>query len=151
MSVEQWAILALVILVPLLEGLARLWRTRTSDPQNDVGPADGAAEARASGRWSPLQTPHVDDDVLHAAGQTAIQPRPPLPPPLPQHAAAPLLSLARLPASRATSSSSRSGSLERQKRVQSPLRRDPAVRWLRPMRNLRRAIVLATILAPPAR
>ena len=147
MSVEQWAILALVILVPLLEGVARLWRTRTSHPQN-VWPAAHLGEAPASRRWSPLPI-RVDDDVLHAAGQTAIQPRPPLPPPLPQHASAPLLSLARLPASPATSSTG-SGSREGQKRVQRPLRGDPVVRWLRPTRNLRRAIVLATILGPPS-
>jgi hypothetical protein len=149
MSVEQWAILALVILVPLLEGVARLWRTRTSQPQ-DVRPFAHLGDAPASRRRSPLPT-HVDDDVLHAAGQTAIQPRPALPPPLPADAAPPLLSLARLPASRATSSSSGSGSLAGEKRVQSLPRHDPVVRWLRPTRNLRRAIVLATILGPPAR
>jgi hypothetical protein len=149
MSVEQWVILALVILVPLLEGVARRWRTRTSDPGN-VGPAAQLGEAPGSRRWSPLPN-HIDDDVLHAARQTAIQPRPPLPPPLPQHASAPLLSLAGLPASRATSSSSGSGSLDGQKRVQRPLRRDPVAQWLRPPRNLRHAMVLAIILGPPAR
>jgi hypothetical protein len=149
MSVEQWAILALVILVPLLETVARLWRTRTSQPQ-DVRPSAHLGDAPAARRWSPLPT-HVDDDLLHAASQTAIQRQPPLPPPLPQHASVPLPSLARLPASRAISSSSGSGSLERQKRVHSRRRRDPVMRWLRPTRNLRRAIVLATILGPPAR
>jgi hypothetical protein len=147
MSVEQWAILALVILVPLLEGVARLWRTWTSDPQ-DVWPAAHVGEAPASHRLSPLPI-RVDDDVLHAGGQTAIQPRPALPPPLPQHASAPLLSVSHPPASPATSST-RTGSREGQKRVQRPLRGDPVVRWLRPTRNLRRAIALATILGRPS-
>ncbi len=146
MSLEQWGILALVILLPLLEAVARLLRTRTSRPQ-DGGPGDHVAQAPVSRRWSALPNRHADDDVLHAAEQTAIRPQPPMPPPLPQPASAPVL--ARLPAGPATSSTG-SGSREGQKRVQKPLRGDPVVRWLRPTRNLRRAIVLATILGPPS-
>ena len=148
MSLEQWGILALVILVPLLEAVARLLRTRTSRPQ-DGGPGDHVAQAPVSRRWSALPNRHADDDVLHAAEQTAIRPQPPMPPPLPQPASAPVLSLARLPASHATSSTG-SASREAQRRVQRPLRGDPVVRGLRPVRDLRRAIVLATILGPPS-
>jgi hypothetical protein len=147
MSLEQWGILALVILVPLLEGVVRRWRTRTSHPQTG-GPGDHVAETPASRHRSSLPNRYADDDVLHTAEQTAIPPRPALPPPLPQPASAPVL--ARLPASHATSSTG-SGSREDQKRVQRPVRGDPVVRWLRPTRNLRRAIVLATILGPPSR
>jgi hypothetical protein len=151
MSLEQWGILALVILLPLLEGVARLLRTRTNHPQNGGRPAGQVAEA-ASRRRSPLPNQQADDEGLHAVEQTAIPPLPSLPPPLPPAASAPVVSLARLAASHATSSSggsSGSRSRETARRVQQPLRGDPVGRWLRPGRNLRRAIVLATILGPP--
>jgi hypothetical protein len=42
-----------------------------------------------------------------------------------------------------------SGSFEAQRRVQRPVCGDALVQWLRPVRNLRRAIVVATIVGPP--
>ena len=150
MSLEQWGILALVILVPLLEGAIRLRRTRTSHPQSG-GPGDHVAQGLASRQWSSLPNRQADDDGIHAAEQAAIPPRPSLPPPLPQPASAPVVSLVRLTASHATSSgASGPRSREAASGVQKPLRGDPVVRWLRPVRNLRRAFVLATILGPPS-
>ena len=149
MSLEQWGILALVILVPLLEGVVRLGRKSTSHPQNG-GPGDQVAQTPVSRRWSSLPNRHADDDVPHAAEQTAIPQGLSLPPPpLPQPASAPVLSLARF--LRATRPRPQGQpSREAQRRVQRPLRGDPVVRGLRPVRDLRRAIVLATILGPPS-
>ena len=150
MSLEQWGILALVILVPLLEGVARLRRTPTSHPQNGERLGDHVVDAE-SRPGAPLPKRHVGDDELHAADQTAI-PTGPSPPPLPQRASTSVVSLARLAATRATSSEEGPGSRSREAHghVQKPLRGDPVVQWLRPVRNLRRAIVLATILGPPS-
>lgn len=118
MSIEQWAVLALVVFLPLLEGVARLQRTRASSG----GPSDRVAQAPKAQRG--------------------------LPPPLPQPASQSTMSLSGLPASNA-STTKRSGPFEAHTRTQKPAARDAAVQWLRPVRNLRRAIVVATILGPP--
>jgi hypothetical protein len=144
MSIEQWGVLALVILLPLLEGLARLRRTRVSDRSSDrVAQAPPAAR-----RGAPLSNRHVSDSVMGAAETSAIPLPPSLPPPLPQPASDAAVPLAPLRASQ-TPVSKGLGSLEAQRRVQRPLSGDAVVQWLRPTRNLRRAIVVATILGPP--
>ena len=114
MSIEQWVVLALFILLPLLEGVARLRRTRVS-ADSVMGPAETSA----------------------------------IPPPPPRPASDAAVALAPLRASQTRVSSRGSGSLEAQRRVQTPVYRDSLVQWLRPVRNLRRAIVVATILGPP--
>jgi hypothetical protein len=111
MSVEQWAVLALLILVPLLEGVARLRRTRVGDD----APSDRIAQ---------VPTP-------------------------PQPASDAAVPLGPLPASQAPVFKA-SRSLAVHRRVERPLSGDALVQWLRPSRNLRRAIVVATILGPPA-
>jgi hypothetical protein len=145
MSIEQWGVLALVILLPLLEGLARLRRTRVSDDRSSDRVAQAPPAAR---RGAPLSNRHVSDSVMGAAETSAIPPPPSLPPPLPQPASDAAVPLAPLRASQ-TPVSKGSGSLEAQRRVQRPLSGDAVVQWLRPTRNLRRAIVVATILGPP--
>lgn len=148
MSIEQWVILALVMLLPLLEGAARLRRTRTSRSQNGER-GNPVTEAPTSRRSSSLRNRDAHDRVMRAAEQMAV-PLPPLPPLLPQPASDPDVSRSRLPASHA-SSSKKSGSSEAQRRVGRTLRGDAVVQWLRPVRNLRSAVVLATILGPPSR
>jgi hypothetical protein len=144
MSIEQWGVLALFILLPLLEGVARLRRTRVSDDR----PRQGGAQARpAARRGAPLSNRHVSDSVLGAAETSAIPP-PSLPPPSPQLVSDPAVALAPLPASQ-TPVSKGSRSPDAQRRLQRPLSGDAVVQWLRPTRNLRRAIVVATILGPP--
>jgi hypothetical protein len=145
MSVEQWAVLALVILVPLLEGVARLRRTRVSDD----GPSDRVAQAPPPApRGTPRSNRNVSDTARRAAEASAIPPPPPLAPTLPQpasDAAVPLgpLHVSQTPVFEASRSPGVHGRVER------PLSGDALVQWLRPSRNLRRAIVVATILGPP--
>lgn len=147
MSVEQWGVLALFILLPLLEGVARLRRTRVSD---DRPSSDRAAQApQAARRAAPLANRHVSDGVMGTAETSAIPPPPSLPPPLPQPASDAAVALAPLPATQTRVSSRGSGSFEAQRRVQRPVCGDAIVQWLRPVRNLRRAIVVATIVGPP--
>jgi hypothetical protein len=93
-----------------------------------------------------LRRTRVSDD---RPGDRVAQAPPALPPPLPRPASAAAVALAPLRASQTRVSSRGSGSLEAQRRVQTPVYRDSLVQWLRPVRNLRRAIVVATILGPP--
>jgi hypothetical protein len=145
MSVEQWAVLALVILVPLLEGVARLRRTRVSDD----GPSDRVAQAPPPARRGvPPSNRNVSASVTGASEASTIPPPQPLPPPLPQPASGAAVPLAPLRASQ-TPVSNASGSFGAQSRIGRPLPGDAMVQWLRPGRNLRRAIVVATILGPP--
>jgi hypothetical protein len=137
MSIEQWGVLALVVLLPLLQGVAGLRRTRASNG----GPSDRVAQAPTSRRGLPLSDRDADDHVVRAAKQVAIPP-PSLPPPLPQPAAQPAISLSGLPATHASSSQG-SGSFEPYTRTQKPRAGDAVVQWLRPVRELRRAIVVA--------
>jgi hypothetical protein len=145
MSVEQWVVIALFILLPLLEGVARLRRTRVSDDR----PSDRVAQAPPAARGAPLSNRPVSDSVMGAAETSAISPPPSLPPSLPQPASDAAVALAPLRASQTRVSSRGSGSFEAQRRVQRPVCGDALVQWLRPVRNLRRAIVVATILGPP--
>jgi hypothetical protein len=135
MAIEQWGLLALLLLLPLLEGVSRLRRTL-----RDV------AQAPTSRRGVPL--PNRDtDSVVQAAKQVAIPP-PSRPQPLRQAASQPAISLSDLSASPASSSKG-SGSGETRMPTQKPVASNAVVPWLRPVRNLRRAIVVATILGPP--
>lgn len=143
MSVEQWGILALVVLLPLLEAIARLRRARI----NNDRPSDRVAQAPPSTRRAiPLAARNVSNRVM-GAETAAIRPPPSLPRLLPQPALDPAVPLAVRASQTPQSKASRSP--EAHGRVQGPLPIDGVVQWLRPIRNLRRAIVAATILGPP--
>ena len=141
MSIEQWGVLALFVLLPLLEGVVRLRRTLALNS----GASDDVAQAPTARRRLPLPNWDADDDDVRAAKQSAI---PPSLPPLSLPAPEPAVSLSGLPARR-PSSSKGSGSFEARPGNQKPAAGDAVVQWLRPVRNLRRAIVVATILGPP--
>ena len=143
MSVEQWGFLALVVLLPLLEGVARLRRAHASRGET----TERLGEVRASRRGIPLPIPNADGNVVRAAKQMTIPP-PSLPPPLPQPVTTAAKSLYGLPASRASSLKS-SASLEAHTGAVTPVADNAVMPWLRPVGNLRRAIVMATILGPP--
>jgi hypothetical protein len=143
MSVEQWAVLALVVLLPLLEGVARFRRAHASNG----GAIEHVGEARTSRRGSSLPNRDVDHPVVLAAKQRVVSPPPSLPPPLPQPGPLAAISRSRLSASR--TSSKDSASVEAHTTNGKSVGGDPVVQWLRPVRNLRRAIVVATILGPP--
>ena len=130
MSAEQWVVLALVILLAFLEGVSRRRRTRASDSER----SDRVARAPASGRRLQLPNANADDNLLRAVTQRVVPP-PSLPPPLPQPASRPGRFLP--------------GSLDAQTRSPRPLVGKAVAHWLRPVRNLRRAVVVATILGPP--
>lgn len=138
MSAEQWGLLALFVLLPLLEWAARFRRAHARKGQA----TDQVGEVRAPRRGSSLPNRDVDDKV---AAKPAVSPPRSLPPPLPQRAPPPAISPSRLAARR--TSSRDSASLAAHTRSDNPS--DPVVQWLRPVRNLRRAIVVATILGPP--
>ena len=141
MSVEQWGVLALVVLLPLLEGVARLRRAHASRSET----AERLGEVRTSRRGIPL--PNADGNVVRAAKQMT-NPPPSLPPPLPQPVTTAAKSLYGLPASRASSLKS-SASFEAHTRTGTLVADNAVVQWLRPVRNLRHAVVVATILGPP--
>jgi hypothetical protein len=143
MSVEQWGVLALFVLLPLLEGVARLRRAHASSG----GAIDHVGEVRTSQRGSSLPNRDVDHPVVLAAKQRVVSPPPSLPPPLPPLVPPPAISLSRLAASR--TSYKNSASIEAHTTHGKSVGADPVVQWLRPVRNLRRAIVVATILGPP--
>ena len=118
MSTEQWVVIALFILLPLLEAVARWRRTRIGGNR----PNDRVVQAPPA-RRAPLSNRRVSDGVMGTAETSAIPPSP-----LPKaasNAAAPLASLG-----------AHAGG-------------DALVQSLRTVRNLRRAIVVATILGPP--
>ena len=143
MSVEQWGVLALFVLLPLLEGVARFRRAGAANG----GAIDHVAEARTSQRGSSPPSPDVDPPVVVAAKQRVVSPAPSLPPPLPQPVPSPAVSLSRLAESR--TSYKNSASVEAQTTIGKSVAGDSVVQWLRPVRNLRHAIVVATILGPP--
>ena len=145
MSVEQWGVLALVVLLPLLEGVARLRRSYASNGEA----TDRIGEARTSRGGITPPIPDAGGTAVRAAKQVGSPP-PSLPPPLPQLASAPAISRSTLSA-RHASSFKTSASFEAHTRTGKPVASDAVVQWLRPVRNLRRAIVVATILAPPSR
>jgi hypothetical protein len=143
MSVEQWGVLALVVLFPLLQGVARLRRAHASNREA----ADRLRQVQASQRGVSLPNQDAHDAVVRGA-KDVVSRLPSLPPPLPQRASSPSISLAGLPASHARSSNG-SASVEAYTMNRKSVAGDPVVPWLRPVRNLRRAIVVATILGPP--
>jgi hypothetical protein len=143
MSVEQWGVLALVVLLPLLQGVARFRRAHASNGEA----IDRVGEVRTLHRGLSLPNRDADDRVGLAAKQM-VSPPPSLPPPLPQPVSPPAISRSGLPASHASSLKG-SASFEAHTRTGKPVGGDAVVQWLRPVRNLRRAIVVATILGPP--
>lgn len=143
MSVEQWGVLALVVLLPLLEGVARLRRAHASSGET----TDRIAEVRTSRRGMTLPIPDADAIGVRAAKLVASAP-PSLPPPLPEPVLRRAKSLYDLPASH-TSSLKGSASFEAHTRAGKPVADHAVVQWLRPVRNLRHAIIVATILGPP--
>ena len=143
MSVEQWGVLALVVLLPLLEGVARLRRSYAGNGEA----TDRIGEARTSRGGMTLPIPGADGTTVRAAKQVGSPP-PSLPPPLPQLASAPTISRSTLSA-RHASSPKGSASFEAHTRTGKPVAGDAVVQWLRPVRNLRHAMVVATILGPP--
>lgn len=125
MSIEQWGILALVLLVPLLEGVARLQRARTSRPDG-AAPSNRAMRPEAPRPSLPRPQP-THDDLIRAEDRSAGPRGTSLPEP------------------------HRRGRESLQRRGQESLRGQGVVQWLRPVRNLRRAMILTTILTPPYR
>jgi hypothetical protein len=144
MSVEQWGVLTLVVLLPLLEGVARLRRAHASNREA----AARAGQVQASQRGLSLPNQDAHDAVVRGAKVVVSRLPPSLAPPLPQRASSPAISLAGLPARHARSSNG-SASVEAHTTYRKSVAGDPVVQWLRPVRNLRRAIVVATILGPP--
>lgn len=140
MSVEQWGILALIVLPPLLQGVARLRRMHAGpgEAPGRIGPL------RPSQRGATLPDPDADDAVGRGAKQ-AISPPSPLP-----HPATPPAGHRSGPARRASSLRG-STSFEPHRGSGRPVAAGEVAQWLRPVRNLRRAVVIATILGPPAR
>jgi hypothetical protein len=118
MSVEQWGVLALLVLVPLLEGMARLRRA----PASNGRAIDRVGEMRPPQRGLVLPNRDADDTVR--AVKQVVSPPPSLP-------------------------FKGSASFEPHTRTGKLVAGDEVVQWLRPVRNLRRAIVVATILGPP--
>ena len=143
MSVEQWGVLALFVLLPLLEGVARLRRAHASNG----GAIGHVGEVRTPQRGPSLPNRDVDHPVVLPAKQRMVSPPPSLPPLLPQLVPPPAISLSRLAASR--TSYKNSASIEAHTMHGKSVGGDPVVQWLRPVHNLRRAIVVATILGPP--
>lgn len=145
MSVEQWAVaLALVVLLPLLEGVARRRRQHAGHGEA----IDRASHVRTSPRGLSLPNRDVDHPVVLAAKQQPVGPPPSVPPPLPQPVPPPTISRSRLSASR--TSSRDSASVETHTANGKSVAGHQVVPWLRPVHNLRRAIVVATILGRPS-
>src|SRR5918993_5483752 len=71
MSIEQMIVLALVIVLPLLEALARVRQTRASPSQSDAGGHAVAAPQQARPR-SPLSNRTVQSGVMRGAQKVAI-------------------------------------------------------------------------------
>jgi len=145
MSVERWIVLALVVLLPLLEALARFRRAHASNGEVIDRAGDGGTSQGGFSR--PNRVAH---DAVVRAAKEVVSPLPSPPPLLPQRASSPATSLSGLPANHALSSKG-SASSEAHSRTGKPVADDAVVQWLRPVRNLRRAIVVATILGPPTR
>ena len=141
MSAEQWGLLALFVLLPLLEAVARFRQARASNG-NAV---DGVGPVRNPQRRSSIPNRDVDRPVVPAAKPREVSPPPSLPPPLPPPAPPPVTSLSRASASRMPYRAS--VSIPALTRTGNSVPRDPGGRWLRPVRNLRHAIIVATILA----
>ena len=143
MSIEQWGVLALVVLVPLLEVLARFRRAHASNGEG----IDHVGEARTSQNGFSLSSRDADDTAVRTAKQV-VSPPPSLPPSLLPPATPPAISRSGVSA-RHASSVKGPASFGAHTRTSKPVADDAVVQWLRPVRNLRRAIVVATILGPP--
>jgi hypothetical protein len=144
MSVEQLGVLALLVLLPLLEGVARLWRAHA-----DHGVAlEHAGQVRTLHPGFSPPNRAADDAALRAATPVASSP-PSLPRPLPQLVPRPPISLSRPSASRTALKVSASSQAHTTNGKSVSIHR--VVQWLRPVDNLRHAIIVATILGPPPR
>lgn len=122
MSAEHWGVVALVVLLPLLAGVARRRRARAGNPERIQGRAGDVPAPRRGP--PPLPLPSLPPAVL---------------PPAPSGAGG---------AARRASAGKRPASFDARTRAGRPAGRDAVAQWLRPTRNLRRAIVVATILGP---
>jgi hypothetical protein len=145
MSVDQLGVLALLVLLPLLEGVARLRRAHASTG----GTIDRVGEGQASQRGSSLPNRSVDHLVALAAKQRVVSLPPSLPPPLPQPVPPSAIALSRLAASRTSYKDSALSQAHTTNGKSVSTHR--VVQWLRPVGNLRHAIIVATILGPPPR
>lgn len=116
MTTEQWVILALVILWPLLASVARL----------RLGPASR------------------DNRAPDTVG-VGVPARGPLPPPLPEPGSDAPASLARAVQNHRIFAQPS----EAQRPDQTSVHDRRNAQWVRPMRNLRRAIIVTAILSPP--
>jgi hypothetical protein len=123
--------------------VARLRRAHASNREA----ADRVGQVQAPQRGLSLPNRDAHDAVVRGA-KDVVSRLPSLPPQLPQRASSPATLLAGLPASHARSSNG-SASVEAHTTNGKTVAGDPVVQWLRPVRNLRRAIVVATILGPP--
>lgn len=142
MSVEQWVVLALLVLLPLLEGVTRFRRARASNGDG----RDSVGEARTSQRRLSLPSQDQDDTVVRT--KQVVSPPPSSPPSLTPLGTAPAIS-ASGGAARYASTVKGSASVGAHTKTGRTVTGDAVVPWIRPVRNLRRAIVMATILGPP--
>jgi hypothetical protein len=143
MSVERWAVLTLFVLLPLLEGVARVRRARARDGRA----IDDVREVRTSQRGSPIPNRDAGHAAMPAAKRRVLGPPPSLPPPLPQLVVPPAISLSRSAAKRIAYRDSASS--EAHTTSGRAVAGDPVAQWLRPVRNLGHAVVVTTILGPP--
>lgn len=140
MSIEQWGVLGLIVLLPLLGNALRLRQARAG---NGVARAQ-AGEVRTLRRG--VSRPHrATDAALLAATQIASSP-PPLPPSVPTPALSPATLASRLAASRTWHEDSASTHVHRTNGKSAAT--DSLGQWLRSDRNRRRAIIMVAILGP---
>src|SRR5687767_13153035 len=90
MSIEQWGVLALVVVLPLLEVVARLRQTHASTGQA----TDRVSEVPTSQRGSSLPNRDAHVAVVRAAKDvvSSLPSLPSLPLPLPPRASSPAMS-----------------------------------------------------------
>ena len=140
MSIEQWGLLALLILPPLLAGVARLRRMHMSPERREPG----GVEAHVAG-WSGMAAlPKQSHEGVSHAEHEARPPRTSLPPPLPERRSDPAVARVSPVASHRRFAQPIEGQASGPKSVHA----HRVVQWVRPMHNLRRAIVVTTILTP---
>jgi hypothetical protein len=141
MSVEQWGLLALVLILPLLEALARFRRAHASDL------AAGERTARVRPLRPDSSPPdRAADDVAPLAATPVASSS--LPPPLPPRLPLAAISLSRPSANRASSTGS--ALIQADTTNGKSVATGSIVRWLRPVGSLRHAIIVATIVGPPS-
>lgn len=146
MSLDQVGLIALFILIPLLESVLRSRRARTRRPRNGTR-GEHLDQGPPAGRVSPLPTREIDDHTKEPAYIPPLPSAPsPLPLSLPHQARGRLMPRNGLRASRAKSDVP--ASLVPARRFQKRSSAPAVSRPLGPTIDLRRAIVLTTILGP---